>query len=62
MTKGIIICTLFRQTMGCRLDKMDTYPLTKLEQPENYAASKHEPETGEYAFKFEDRKEIAYIL
>ena len=47
---------------GCRLDKMDTYPLTKLEQSKNYAASKHEPETGEYVFNFEDRKEIAYIL
>lgn len=32
MKKEIIICILVRQIMVCRLDKIDAYPLTKLEQ------------------------------
>jgi len=48
--------------MVWRLDNMDRYPLTKLEQSTNYGESKHEPKTGEYALMFEDVKEIAFIL
>jgi hypothetical protein len=48
--------------MMWRLDNMDRYPLTKLEQTKNYGASKHEPKTVEYALMFEDVKEIAFIL